>query len=111
MTAPTSPARSYGVRRAAPPAAAGQLLIDNPLFRHSRPYSKEFARVLRPEQLNETTTDRVTLGVVSTYVSLLYGHQREVEDTIYLSTVHAVARRRSSGGSATTCTGRSASSG
>ncbi|MFI6072228.1 hypothetical protein ACIA5C_11630 [Actinoplanes sp. NPDC051343] len=64
--------------------------IDNLLFRHSRPYSKEFARVLRPEQLNETTTDRVTLGVVSTYVSLLYGHQREVEDSIYLSTVHAV---------------------
>ncbi|GAA0564988.1 hypothetical protein GCM10010172_55600 [Paractinoplanes ferrugineus] len=64
--------------------------VERLVYRRSRPYSKEFARRQEPEQLNETIDGRVTRGVVTTYVSLLYGHQYEVEDSIYLSTVHAV---------------------
>jgi len=53
------------------------------------PYREEFTSMQEPEQLNLKTPQR-TLGVVTPYVSLIYGHEQFVEDSIFLSTVHAV---------------------
>jgi hypothetical protein len=53
------------------------------------PYREEFTPMQRPEQLN-LTRPRRTVGVVTPYVSFIYGHERFVEDSIFLSTVHAV---------------------
>lgn len=79
------------------------------LYRKSPPYREEFGLPKRPGQLNllkdtgssESDTrcalrpdtddgDLRTLGVVTPYVSLLYGHENYIEDSIFLSTVHAV---------------------
>jgi hypothetical protein len=73
-----------------PDPGPDEATIERLVYRRSRPYSKEFASRQEPGQLNETIDGRVTRGVVTTYASLLYGHQHEVEDSIYLSTVHAV---------------------
>jgi hypothetical protein len=65
--------------------------IHDIVYRDTPPYREEFARLQEPEQLNLSANDtKVTLGIVTPYVSLLYGHERYVEDSIFLSTVHAV---------------------
>ncbi|HEY2672533.1 MAG TPA: hypothetical protein VGJ07_19445 [Rugosimonospora sp.] len=90
-----------------------QSVINELVYRDTPPYREEFGSPKIPEQLNlselsddgsvirpswpsvagqrEASTSKViTLGVVTPYVSLLYNHQRYVEDSIFLSTVHAV---------------------
>ncbi|HEX6468818.1 MAG TPA: hypothetical protein VF069_06940, partial [Streptosporangiaceae bacterium] len=97
--------------------APGPAVIDEIVYRETPPYREEFGIPKRPVQLNAVRLsdhpdgqnwlealrqgraprqefgqggDLITLGVVTPYVSLLYGHQRYVEDSIFLSTVHAV---------------------
>ncbi|GAB2855528.1 hypothetical protein GCM10027176_67600 [Actinoallomurus bryophytorum] len=93
--------------------APGPVVINEIVYRETPPYREEFGIPKTPEQLNAVKlSDRPfpngrswlqalrqepvhdanlsTLGVVTPYVSLLYGHQRYVEDSIFLSTVHAV---------------------
>ncbi|MFB9233957.1 hypothetical protein ACFFWC_00150 [Plantactinospora siamensis] len=65
-------------------------VVNEIVYRETPPYSEEFSRPQRPEQLNLTRDDRSLMGVVTPYVSLLWNHQVQVEDSIYLSTVHAV---------------------
>ncbi|MGH3798360.1 MAG: hypothetical protein ACRDSP_26225 [Pseudonocardiaceae bacterium] len=74
-----------------------QQIIDKILYRRNPPYRPEFVHPRRPEQLNsdvgagrDGSTPSPTLGVVTPYVSLLYGHEKYVEASIFLSTVHAV---------------------
>ncbi|MGH3887744.1 MAG: hypothetical protein ACRDSZ_14455 [Pseudonocardiaceae bacterium] len=96
-----------------------QQVIDKILYRSTPPYRPEFVDPRRPEQLNsprQPATNGVTgqarpsgllrpyhpdadqhdaeqlptLGVVTPYASLLYGHRDYVEASIFLSTVHAV---------------------
>jgi hypothetical protein len=90
-----------------------QSVISELLYRDTPPYREEFGTPKIPEQLNlveqfdegevvrpswasvagqgESATRKLTtLGLVTPYVSLLYNHQRYVEDSIFLSTVHAV---------------------
>jgi hypothetical protein len=70
------------------PSAAA---INDIVYRDAPPYREEFARLQKPEQLNLSSNDKpLTLGIVTPYVSLLYGHERYVEDSIFLSTAHAV---------------------
>jgi hypothetical protein len=70
-------------------------VIDEIVYREEPPYREEFTVAKRPEQLNlripaDPQGLQVTLGVVTPYVSLIYGHERFVEDSIFLSTVQAV---------------------
>jgi len=66
-------------------------LVNEIVYRHNPPYREEFGRPKAPDQLNLTEHgQKITLGIVTPYVSLLYGHKRYVEDSIFLSTVHAV---------------------
>lgn len=66
-------------------------LVNEIVYRHNPPYREEFGRPQAPDQLNLIEhRQKVTLGIVTPYVSLLYGHKRYVEDSIFLSTVHAV---------------------
>lgn len=96
-----------------------QQVIDKILYRSTPPYRPEFVDPRTPEQLNsprDPTADGATgrartsgllrryhtdvdqpdaeqpptLGVVTPYASLLYGHRDYVEASIFLSTVHAV---------------------
>jgi hypothetical protein len=101
-------ARGHDGERVPTPAIINELL-----YRDAPPYREEFGSPKAPEPLNlvelsgGTTVVRpsgsplslpeeasgqrlITLGVVTPYVSLLYSHQRYVEDSIFLSTVHAV---------------------
>jgi hypothetical protein len=66
-------------------------MINEIVYRNNPPYREEFGRPQAPAQLNLPEHGRkTTLGVVTPYVSLLYGHEGYVEDSIFLSTVHAV---------------------
>lgn len=96
-----------------------QQIIDKILYRSTPPYRPEFVDPRRPEQLNNPREPAIngvtwqarmsgllrryhpdadqhdaeqppTLGVVTPYASLLYGHRDYVEASIFLSTVHAV---------------------
>lgn len=61
------------------------------VYRRTAPYSREFGRLQSPAQLNLSYNGvQSKLGVVTPYVSLLYGHEPYVENSIFLSTVHAV---------------------
>ncbi len=78
-------------------SAPNQQVIDNILYRSVPPYRPEFIHPRRPQQLNSNagagqngSASPPTLGVVTPYVSLLYGHEKYVEASIFLSTVHAV---------------------
>jgi hypothetical protein len=62
--------------------------ISEIIYLKDPPYREEFTTMQRPRQLNLKRPRR--LGVVTPYVSLIYGHERFVEDSIFLSTVHAV---------------------
>lgn len=62
-------------------------MVGEIVYRETPPYREEFGSPKTPDQLN---VGHHTLGVVTPYVSLLYGHMRYVEDSIFLSTVHAV---------------------
>jgi hypothetical protein len=69
----------------------GTDVIDDIVYRKTPPYSQEFARLHKPDQLNLLDNGvQIKLGVVTPYVSLLYGHEHHVENSIFLSTVHAV---------------------
>ena len=57
------------------------------LYRRDPPYRQEFAPVVRPAELNQTGR---TLGAITPYASLLYGHEDFLRDSIFLSTVQAV---------------------
>jgi hypothetical protein len=65
-------------------------VINEIVYRDSPPYNEEFARPQRPEQLNLVRDNKALLGIVTSYVSLLWNHQPAVQDSIFLSTVHAV---------------------
>jgi len=70
-------------------------IVGEIVFREKPPYREEFAEMMTPEQLNlripaDSTGNLVTLGVVTPTVSLIYGHERFVEDSIFISTVQAV---------------------
>jgi hypothetical protein len=69
-----------------------QQVIGDILYRSSPPYRPEFVDPRWPKQLNTDADqdDPPTLGVVTPYVSLLYGQREYVEASIFLSTVHAV---------------------
>jgi hypothetical protein len=57
------------------------------LFRADPPHRPEFMQIKRPAGLNETSR---TLGAVTPYVSLLYGHQEYIENSVFLTAVQAV---------------------
>jgi hypothetical protein len=61
--------------------------VDRILYRIDPPYRKVFMSTQRPTGLNQ---EERTLGAVTPYVSLLYGHQRYVENSVFLTTVQAV---------------------
>ncbi len=69
-------------------------VINEIVFRDEPPYREEFGPKKHPEQLNQEDDGvpgrQLTLGVVTPYASLIYGHQDFVEASILLSTVHAV---------------------
>ena len=84
-------------------------VVDEILYRDSLPFRPEFVFHRLPKQLNipvesesggdrlqkqlsalYSTTGQRVLGVVTPHVSLLYGHREYVENSIVLSTVHAV---------------------
>jgi hypothetical protein len=72
-------------------------VVDEIVYREEPPYREEFTGMQKPEQLNQkrpgnagTVPRQATLGVVTPYVSLIYGHEGFVEDSILLSTVQAV---------------------
>jgi hypothetical protein len=96
-----------------------QRVIEDILYRSAPPYRPEFVDLRLPKQLNSHLEQPVeddrravlpmnlpgrrrtdadqddsvqppTLGVVTPYVSLLYGQREYVEASIFLSTVHAV---------------------
>jgi hypothetical protein len=96
-----------------------QQVIDKILYRSSPPYRPEFVTPRRPQQLNshlkqsvdgaswaeppmglpnrrrndadqDDSAQKQTLGIVTPYASLLYGQEKYVEASIFLSTVHAV---------------------
>jgi hypothetical protein len=84
------------------PSAA---FVDMILYRKQPRYWPQFVEPKWPSQLNPTPTDdpndptppeyrRRTntniLGVLTPYVSLIYGHEPEAQDSILISTVHAV---------------------
>ncbi|GAA1814832.1 hypothetical protein GCM10009682_39960 [Luedemannella flava] len=64
------------------------------LYRNKPPYRPEFVLMeRRPDQLNKANGNGRTppaVGVVTPYISLLYGQPRYVDSSIFLSTVHAV---------------------
>lgn len=61
--------------------------IKRVLFRIDPPYREEFMQVEQPSGLNQ---EQRTLGAVTPYVSFLYGHQRYVENSAFLTAVQAV---------------------
>lgn len=62
-------------------------LIEEIVYRDAPPYREEFTKLQLPKQLNQKGR---TLGAVTPYVSLLYGHEKFVEDSVFLSTVQAL---------------------
>jgi hypothetical protein len=65
----------------------GSDVIEETVYRDAPPFREEFTRLQMPDQLNQTGR---TLGAVTPYVSLLFGHERFVEDSVFLSTVQAL---------------------
>jgi hypothetical protein len=65
----------------------GDAAIDEIVFLDIPPFREEFIRLQRPDQLNQSGR---TLGAVTPYVSLLYGHEKFVEDSVFVSTVQAL---------------------
>jgi hypothetical protein len=57
------------------------------IYRVDPPNRPEFMSVRRPSGLNEAGH---TLGAVTPYVSLLYGHQDYIENSVFLTAVQAV---------------------
>ncbi len=57
------------------------------LYRIDPPYRQEFMKLARPSALNQEAR---TLGAVTPYVSLLFGHQDYVHNSAFLTTVQAV---------------------
>jgi len=68
-------------------APPGPEVIEEIVYRDAPPYREEFTKLQLPEQLNQ---EGRTLGAVTPYVSLLYGHQKFVEDSVFLSTIQAL---------------------
>src|SRR5262249_13972221 len=63
------------------------------LYRGMAPYTMEFAQRVDPAELNPKDSRgeaEDTLGIVTTHVSLFYGQDPLVEDSVFLSTVQAV---------------------
>ncbi|MBT8224122.1 MAG: hypothetical protein HKP61_05090 [Dactylosporangium sp.] len=57
------------------------------LYRKNPPYREEFTGAKCPSELNQAPR---TLGAITPHVSLLYGHESFVQDSVFLSTVQAV---------------------
>jgi hypothetical protein len=57
------------------------------IYRVDPPNRPEFMKIRRPSGLNEAGR---TLGAVTPYVSLLYGHQDYIENSVFLTAVQAV---------------------
>jgi len=68
-----------------------QQIIDKILYRRHPPYRPEFVDPRMPKQLNsQPSQPQPILGVVTPYVSLLYGQREYVEAALFLSTAHAL---------------------
>jgi len=65
----------------------GTPVIEEIVYRDTPPYREEFIQLQLPDQLNQA---RRTLGAVTPYASLLYGHEKFVEDSVFVSTVQAL---------------------
>lgn len=97
-------------------------MVHSIVYRQTPPFTEEFARPKKPEQLNQPYTGRAgpdapgngirwrqflrweellrenqdsveqqrNLGLVTPYVSLLFGHKPYIEESVLLSSVHAV---------------------
>jgi hypothetical protein len=57
------------------------------IYRVDPPNRPEYMKIRRPSGLNEA---QHTLGAVTPYVSLLYGHQDYIENSVFLTAVQAV---------------------
>ena len=57
------------------------------LYRINPPYRQEFMPLALPSGLNQ---EESTFGAVTPYVSLLFGHEKFVDDSVFLTTVQAV---------------------
>lgn len=57
------------------------------LYRIKPPYRQEFMPLARPSGLNQ---EKSAFGAVTPYVSLLFGHENFVDDSVFLTTVQAV---------------------
>ena len=57
------------------------------LYRINPPYRQEFMPLALPSGLNQ---EESTYGAVTPYVSLLFGHEKFVNDSVFLTTVQAV---------------------
>ena len=57
------------------------------LYRINPPYRQEFMPLALPSGLNQ---EESTFGAVTTYVSLLSGHEKFVDDSVFLTTAQAV---------------------
>jgi hypothetical protein len=75
----------------APYVAGGSLpdedAVKRIIYRVDPPNRPEFMKIRRPSGLNEA---QHTLGAVTPYVSLLYGHQDYIENSVFLTAVQAV---------------------
>ena len=75
----------------APSVPQGKLpkesILKTIIYRVDPPNRPEFMKVRRPSGLNEA---KHTLAAVTPYVSLLYGHHEYVENSVFLTAVHAV---------------------
>jgi hypothetical protein len=62
-------------------------VVQRILYRVDPPFRPEFMKVRSPDGLNRA---KHTLGAVTPYTSLLYGHPDYIENSVFLTTVQAV---------------------
>lgn len=65
----------------------GEETVKRIIYRVDPPNRPEFMKIRRPSGLNEVEH---TLAAVTPYVSLLYGHQDYIENSVFLTAVQAV---------------------
>jgi hypothetical protein len=70
-----------------------EAVVERILYRSMAPYTVEFSQRVDPAELNPKDSRgeaEDALGIVTTHVSLFYGQDPLVEDSVFLSTVQAV---------------------
>lgn len=63
-------------------------IVQRIIYRKDLPYRKEFSSITYPSELNRRPGNTVAVGP---YVSAIYGHQNDIENSAMLSAVQAVA--------------------